>query len=227
MTILSSMCPIQFRDNKWSPTDPNNQSPCPMLNTLANYGILPKKNITSKSIKTALEKLRCVDNFIVLGLTNVFEKDFTGFTKTLLDIGKHGIIEHDVSLTRKDYNIGDSIHFNKKRFCKMKSFSKDGKYLTLTELAKYAVYQRKQSEKKNSKINFGNDQMIASIAEQSVLYLLFRDHTDKIRIDWIDCFFTKEKLPFKQGFILNHQLNIFDVIQTIMKLFILETILYQ
>ena len=55
----------------------------------------------------------------------------------------------------------------------MKSFSKDGKYLSLEELANYAVYQRKQCEKNNPKIDFGMKQMFGSIAEQTALYLLF------------------------------------------------------
>lgn len=225
MTI-SSKIPHQFKENRWTPTDKKNQTPCPMLNTLSNYGILPKKNITTKSIQTALQKLNCCDALIILLLTNVFETNFTGFTKNLIDIGKHGIIEHDVSLTRKDYNNGDSIHFNKKRFKKMKSFSKDGKYLMLEELAQYAVYQQKHSEKTNDRLKFGMNQMTASISEQSVLYLLFRDDTDKIRLDWIEYFFTKEKLPFKKGFVLHHQLNTIDIIQTVPKLFVLENVLY-
>jgi hypothetical protein len=37
---------VQFKTDKfsnWSKTDNCNQSPCPMLNTLANYKLLPKK----------------------------------------------------------------------------------------------------------------------------------------------------------------------------------------
>jgi hypothetical protein len=218
--------PPQFKENLWNATNPNNQTPCPMLNTLANYGILPKKNITSQSIKTAMQKLICCDELSILILRNVFQNSFSGFTKSLNDIGKHGVIEHDCSLTRKDFHIGDSIRFNKKQFNKMKSFSKDGKYLTLEELANYAVYQRKQCEKDNPKIDFGMNQMFGSIAEQSALYLLFKDDTGKIRMDWITYFFTKEKLPFKKGFVLNNQLNMFDIIQTITKLLILENIFY-
>ena len=225
MSITSSKNNLYFKETKWRPTEHDNQTPCPMLNTLSNYGILPKKNITTNSIKIALQKLNCVDDYIISGLANIFENNYKGFTNNLNEIGKHGIIEHDVSITRKDYYNGDNIRFNKKRFDKMKTFSKDGRYLTFTELAKYAVYQQKQSKKNNSKLNFGINQMLGSVAEQSVLYLLFRDNTDNIRIDWIEYFFTKEKLPFKKGFVLHNQLNTFDIIQTITKFFLLELML--
>ncbi len=52
---MQSLCEnVPFKTEKfsnWYKTDKYNQSPCPMLNTLANYKILPKENISSSNIK--------------------------------------------------------------------------------------------------------------------------------------------------------------------------------
>jgi len=216
--------PDQFNEKRWSPTKKKNQSACPMLNTLSNYKLLPKKNITTKSINIALQKSNLFDDSIFLILTNIFNYNFNGYIKNIINIGKHGIIEHDVSLTRIDNNNGNSNHFNKKRFKKMLSFSKDNIHLTLEELAQYYIYQKKCSKKNNSNSNYGLNEMISSLAEIISLVALLKDDTNRIRLDWLKEFFTKEKLPFKKGYILK-QINIYDFISICIK-FVSLTIKY-
>ena len=203
----------------WVETDINNMSPCPMLNTLKNYGLLPNKNISSMIVYDALKKIKC-DEFISYNLASIFKTNYS-LAKDFNDIGKHNLIEHDVSMTREDDNLGDHIHFSKQRLNKMMSYSTDKKYLKLNELAEYFKYQKQQSEINNKELLFGNKQKFMSLAEQSVLCVLLRDNTGHIPLKWLEYFLTKEKLPFKHGFELK-SLNILDIISVAGELFVHE-----
>lgn len=90
------------------PKDGDSRSACPMLNALANHGILPHdgKNIPFKELST---KVRHSFNFAptFCFFVSKFAADFlnrsywTG-TFDLADLSLHNAIEHDASLTRKD-----------------------------------------------------------------------------------------------------------------------------
>ena len=207
---------------KWSKTDVNNASPCPMLNTLKNYGILPGNNIPSKTVYDGLIKIGC-DTFISDTLTSVFQNNFEN-AKNLTVLGNHNVIEHDVSLTREDAHLGDHIHYSKKRLKKMMSYSSDGKYLTLKELAEYFKYQKQYSLSNNEQYVWNMNQKNISLVEQSILFLLLRDHTGNIPLKWLEYFITKEKLPFKYGFELR-PITTFGLIRVASQLFVLEYIM--
>jgi len=202
--------------SKWSKTDKCNQSPCPMLNTLANYKLLPKENISSLNIKKALIDSEC--NILISSLlTVVFKLNFNK-TKNLRKIGKHGVIEHDISLTREDYHLGDSITFNKKRFNKMKKFSSDGKNFTHNNMVKYFTYIKNQSEINNKQLKFNIMEFQKCLLEQSILFCLLNENNNSIPLKYLDYFLTKEKFPFKYGFKLTNRLNTFNLLKNYTKL---------
>ena len=64
------------------------------------------------------------------------------------------------------------------------------------------------------------------IAEQTILYILFRDKNGKMNIEWLDDFFLKEKLPFDKGFTLKGRINTIDFLKTAMKLIYLGDTIY-
>ncbi|KAG1520696.1 hypothetical protein G6F52_007425 [Rhizopus delemar] len=97
--------------------DSDLRSPCPMLNTLANHGFLPRdgRNVTPSDFFDALMLLRVPPTFTAAFLAYVYvgykeanpTKSFVsqfGFTPTLhLDrLTVYNMVEHDVSLTRQD-----------------------------------------------------------------------------------------------------------------------------
>lgn len=200
----------------WSKTDKFNQTPCPMLNTLANYKLLPKNNISSSMIKKALIDSKC--DFLISNLLSLVFKVNFNTTKNLREIGKHGVIEHDISLTRDDYNLGDSITFNKKRFNKMKKFSSDGKNFTHNNMVKYFTYIKTQSEINNKQLTFNMMEFQKCLLEQTILFCLLNENDDSIPLKYLEYFFTKEKFPFKYGFKLTNRLNSFNLLKTYTKL---------
>ncbi|KAJ7210724.1 Chloroperoxidase, partial [Mycena pura] len=107
-------------DHEWrAPTATDVRSPCPGLNTLANHGYLPRngKNISiPMMLDAALEGFNLGPDSIIqaakFGL-------LSGNAPTTLDLDAlalHSLIEHDASLSRGDFALGDNLHFNETIF---------------------------------------------------------------------------------------------------------------
>ncbi|KAH7075033.1 Chloroperoxidase [Paraphoma chrysanthemicola] len=90
------------------PTDTDSRSACPMLNALANHGVLPHdgKNITFKQLNTVVrQSFNFAPSFCFF--VPKFAADFLGRSYwsdsfDLAELSKHNAIEHDASLTRRD-----------------------------------------------------------------------------------------------------------------------------
>jgi hypothetical protein len=191
---------FSLKDQKWTKTDKANQTPCPMLNILSNYGVLPKRNIDISALKYALSYIRCdsgMTNFL-LGVLARYKRPVDNLNL----IGKHGFIEHDVSLTRQDFHLGDSISLCKKRLCQLISFSGDGKHLTLEEQCRYVQFQHIQSKEQNPHLTLGISQRLPSTTENALLHMVLRDETGHIRVSWMRYFFEYERFPFNEGYTL-------------------------
>ncbi|KAH8719451.1 Chloroperoxidase, partial [Phaeosphaeriaceae sp. PMI808] len=103
----------------WHPPGPSDvRSPCPMLNALANHGILPHdgKKIGLDNIINALTPTLNFDvdfskSMHKLGLTTVLDPNATTFD--LDGLNRHDIVEVDASLSRGDFYFGDNHSFNR------------------------------------------------------------------------------------------------------------------
>lgn len=97
---------------KWpkyiAPKESDSRSACPMLNAMANHGILPHsgRDITFRDLKTTIHQTFnfaptfCffVPNFAA----NFLERSYWRDSFDLAELSKHNAIEHDASLTRRD-----------------------------------------------------------------------------------------------------------------------------
>ncbi|PYH87754.1 peroxidase [Aspergillus ellipticus CBS 707.79] len=112
----------------WVPPGPTDaRAPCPMLNTLANHGFLPHdgKNITEQQTISALGHALNIDAALakalhIGGVTTNPAPNATTFS--LDDLSRHGIIEHDASLSRQDTYFGDNHDFNQTIFDQTRSY---------------------------------------------------------------------------------------------------------
>jgi hypothetical protein len=94
------------------------RSPCPFMNALADHHILPHKgkNITKAAAVSALTRTINFDAtvasrfFDVALLSN--PDHLTTHSVDLDNLSKHGIIEHDVSLSRSDASLGNDCSFD-------------------------------------------------------------------------------------------------------------------
>jgi hypothetical protein len=90
------------------PKEGDSRSPCPMLNAMANHGILPHdgKNITFRDLS---HKVRQTFNFastfcffVPKFAADALERSYWSGSFDLAELAKHNAIEHDASLTRQD-----------------------------------------------------------------------------------------------------------------------------
>ncbi len=195
------------------------RSPCPMLNTLANHNIIHHdgRNITKTDLRKALVDFLKTSE----GLADVLIRpvDQIGYVndngENALDLHllqRHGFIEHDVSLSRQDVELGNNTVFDKSVYDDIYYFTEpsdiDGRsLLPLSGLAGFRNhrYQRCKDAhnliKKPAHWNLPVKDALTGLLEASLAYLEFRDKEfdDKIRMDWFDEFFVHERFPFNLG----------------------------
>lgn len=154
-----------------------------MINALANHGILPHngKGITKAMAVDVLTKSINLDSTIA----NVFaigalttNPDHSAHSFDLDHLQKHGVIEHDVSLSRSDLGLGDNHTFDKNVFEGVLASYGDAKE-TNFELASKARYERMVAAKKAHEVakkdfQYGIKEFILSKWSPSVL----PSHTD-------------------------------------------------
>jgi hypothetical protein len=126
-----------------------------------------------------------------LGLS--LSKDPSTDAFDLDDLNKHNAIEHDASLSRRDFNLGGNAQvFDEDVFNETLSYFKGATDIGIEEVAA-ARWGRVQSSKKNNpKSLYGDKQIFPSHFESSAYYQLFKNpKTEKASVKWIKIFFRK------------------------------------
>ena len=69
-----------------------------------------------EEVRCALKKIK-MSGLTSFLLTNSVHKTLNkdNLPLTVKSLQKHNVIEHDASISRKDYHLGDNVQFNKKR----------------------------------------------------------------------------------------------------------------
>jgi hypothetical protein len=128
------------------------RGPCPALNALANEGYLPRSGrVTTDQLVHALhERLGIAESVgTLLARAAMAKLGVPGEDGTrvldLADLGQHGFIEHDASLTRRDAREGDAVSLCPELLDQLLANSADGETLTLEDLATAHQLRLKQS----------------------------------------------------------------------------------
>ena len=183
-------------------------TPCPFMNTLQNEKLIsPDTNVfvlarTIYNLDIFDTTTMCLACCALSGLS--FDTPIYNITD----------LEHDVSLTRNDIYNGNNISYNKTLFNRLKKLSTDGKYITLDNLNTHKKKQFEISKRENPTLKFGTKEFIQGCMESSVLFLLFSDKTNNLRIDWAEYFLSNEQFPVHIGWKLK-RIVISDFINTI------------
>ncbi|KAG9570916.1 Cloroperoxidase, partial [Aureobasidium melanogenum] len=106
----------------WQPAGINDfRGPCPMMNTLANHGYVPRNgdNITKEN---AIRGLKEALNFDAALASLMWEQAIIANPEpnatffTLQQLNRHNVLEHDASLSRMDAYYGNNHIFNPEVF---------------------------------------------------------------------------------------------------------------
>ncbi|KIK68251.1 hypothetical protein GYMLUDRAFT_709877 [Collybiopsis luxurians FD-317 M1] len=190
------------------PGEGDSRSACPMLNAMANHGILPHdgKNI---SFITLNETVRATYNFapsfcyyVPNYIARILKKDYSKDTFDLADISVHNGIEHDASLTREDTfhqpDQGKPHHPFIEELLAMAS-GKDPKFsgdddkavlLTSDDLAQYSAKRRTEAKPRNPEFSLSLAHRMFGSSNSSTLLRICGGRVSDLRP-----FLIEERIP--------------------------------
>jgi hypothetical protein len=174
-----------------------------MLNALANHGILPRngKGITKELAVNTLSHAINLDSkigtvFAAFAVTA--NPDHTAHFFDLDQVTKHGLIEHDVSLSRNDEALGDNTTFDPYAWDKVLQTYGDKKETDFALVSK-ARYDRflackKAHEAAEKDFAYGIKEFILSYGESALFLSTLGDpENGKIPIEYLKVLFGKSK----------------------------------
>ncbi|KAJ3059782.1 hypothetical protein HDU98_004185 [Podochytrium sp. JEL0797] len=187
------------------------RSPCPACNTLANHGYLPRdgRNITSEMLVSAVKHVFNIDATMVANQVFPLFNDpkNTNGVRTpeqvlpngvpfinLDDLSRPHKMEHDVSLSRQDFEFGDNHSVSPALVDALIASSTDGVSVTADDLSMFRLTRYRDSKKKNKSLLFGPTQIVTAHVE-SALFLNVLGRNDKLHIEFIRSFFLHERIP--------------------------------
>lgn len=223
---------------------PNDKrSPCPLVNSLANHGYIPRTgtSITAKELNAAMSEVgmsaalgavfaRPIFNphydlktarlqerkgflsrlwsivcnpwslLSVFGLRRANQQNENGVPVLDLDqLAIPGVVEHDVSLTRRDHQqSAGNIAPQRDLINDLLASSKDGKTITMEDLAGFRKRRIRQQLDDNPGLRYGSQQHQIACSEIALVLGLFGDGKS-ISCERARAFFQEERLPVKEG----------------------------
>jgi len=188
---------VPGHQGKWPeytpPREGDSRSACPMLNAMANHGILPHdgKNITFRDLNTAV---RQTFNFAPSFCFFVpkFSADFLNRSYwtdkfDLDELSKHNAIEHDASLTRRDAaQVPDQgkpdLMLVEELLNAATGKGPDGKrILTKDDLSKQLAKRRAEARAENPEYSESMFHNMFGSANSSTMLTIFGGHVDDLR----------------------------------------------
>lgn len=186
----------------------SSRSPCPMLNTLANHGIINNsgKDITKKELADVMTKLNLGPQFGVLFTQGVFwmyhdkktMSDWLGQLNTLdlTLLQKHNAIEHDVSYTRQDFDLsGDDASADPKLIFQLSQFADENGSIDLPHAGDARRLRELQSKRDNPDVNYNLFYQFVASGSECALLLNVMGRNMSISVDHLDTFFNEERFP--------------------------------
>ncbi|KAH7323476.1 Chloroperoxidase [Rhexocercosporidium sp. MPI-PUGE-AT-0058] len=192
--------------NTWiAPRASDRRSPCPMVNSLANHGLLPRDGLNismvdlivafNESINLAPAATQLVGRKALLASTTGSNATFN-----LDDINTHGVIEHDGSLSRNDIYFGDNHSFNSTIWNSVAaSFTNKTISLATAISARSTRLATAAAVNPNFNMTAGDAQF--SGIETALYMTVFADPdvTSQARTEWVGVLFRDERLPYEEG----------------------------
>ena len=218
------------------PSTTDVRGPCPIVNTLANHGYIPRdgRNVRAAELKAAMTELgvgltlrqvltsaaylehrdhppRGIWAFLRNPFAYIFQTfalrakgqiDSHGVACLNLDeLDRHGAIEHDVSMSRRDFAQGDNHSKQEDLVEDMLASARDGQDLTVDDWARFRIQRIEQQKRDNAKLEFGTPQNMMGLAEAAFIQKTFGDRSRgwKVPVAYMAAIFGEERLPIEEG----------------------------
>ena len=113
----------------------------------------------------------------------------------------HNAIEHDVSLSRRDFAEGDNHSPQKDLIADLLASSSNGKFLTTDDFARFRHHRLEQQQQNNKTLEFGKLQQTLARAEVALIQTVLGAGQPMydVPVQYIKAFFEEERLPIEEG----------------------------
>ncbi|KAK7446345.1 hypothetical protein VKT23_014551 [Stygiomarasmius scandens] len=191
-------------DHRYIAPGPNDlRGPCPGLNTLANHGYLPRdgRNINVTTILDAgFNGYHMQPGVLELAAKVSLLTSNDPFTFTLDDIKLHGNIEHDASISRVDFALGDNARFNETVFTTLAESNPGDDHYNTTSAGQVQYLRLADSQAKNPNVtNTDKEFFIRSVESAFYLSVMGDPLTGVAPKEFVNIFFREERLPIAEG----------------------------
>ncbi|KAK7453337.1 hypothetical protein VKT23_012016 [Stygiomarasmius scandens] len=195
---------IDWDAHKWIAPGPNDlRGPCPGLNTLANHGFLPRDGRglnMSVIIDAGFNGYHMQPDVLALAVKVAALTSDDPFSFTLDDIKIHGNIEHDASLSRNDFALGDNVHFNETIFTTLANSNPGVDYYNTTSAGQVMHQRLADDEIANPNITNTDKELFIRSAESGFyLSVMGNPITGVAPKEFVQIFFREERLPIEEG----------------------------
>ncbi|KAJ7580473.1 Cloroperoxidase [Mycena floridula] len=197
----SSPC---YSAHPWiAPKSTDLRSPCPALNTLANHGFLPRdgRGLTQDAvIKASGDGFNVAPELLFLAARLGLSTSTDLNTFTLDDIKLYNSIEHDASLSRGDFALGDNLHFNETIYQTLANSNPGVDFFNATSAGQVQKQRLTESQATNPKL-INTSKEFGIRTGQSALYLSIMGDpiTGVAPKEFVNIFFREERMPIEEG----------------------------
>ncbi|KAL4803342.1 Chloroperoxidase [Aspergillus unguis] len=194
-----------WQPREWKAPGPDDsRGPCPGLNTLANHGYLPRdgRNITLDKLKDGmLEGFNIAHSDADLLFFQAVRTSPELFSDhfDLANLGRHGILEHDISLSRSDAYFANPRPFNETVWAETMSYFTTP-MITVKQLAEARMGRLATSKKTNPEFSLSWLADGFSWGECASFFEIMADGTTgTVNRTYIDYWFRHERMPTEIG----------------------------
>ncbi|KAJ7496545.1 Cloroperoxidase [Mycena latifolia] len=205
LAVLSISQAVRAQDDhEWiAPTATDVRSPCPGLNTLANHGFLPRNgmNISIPMIlQAALDGFNVDSDAIIQAAKFGILSGNAPDTMNLDALALHNLIEHDASLSRNDFGVGDNLHFNETVFSTLANSNPGVDFYNTTSAGLVQHARLADSIARNPNItNTLKEHLLRSRESSLYLSIMGNPLTGVAPKNFVQIFFREERLPIEEG----------------------------
>ena len=135
-------------------------------------------------------------------LRAIGQVDSSGVACLNLDeFDRHGAIEHDVSMSRRDFAQGDNHTKQADLIADMLASAHNGQDITVDDWAKFRVQRIEQQRRDNPSVEFGPLQNKMGLAETAFIQKIFGDRSRgwTVPVSYMAALFGEERLPVREG----------------------------
>ncbi|KAJ7720028.1 Cloroperoxidase [Mycena metata] len=186
-----------------APTATDLRSPCPGLNTLANHGYLPRdgRNISiPMMLSAAIDAFNVAPDAILQAAKFGLLSGDAPTTLNLDALSLHNLIEHDASLSRGDFALGDNLHFNETIFTTLANANPGVDYYDATSASHVQDERLAISLATNPNItNTGKEFDVRTRESGLYLSVMGNPLTGVAPKPFVQIFFREERLPIAEG----------------------------